>query len=218
MVARTNRMLWIIGTLAACLALLAGIVFAQHYYNGQEATIDSSQFSGTVLSQPREVSAFELRGIDETTFSNAQLKGKWTFMFFGFTNCGHVCPTTMAELAKMYRLLQEQGANVLPRVVMISIDPERDSREKLRNYVKAFNADFYGARGQENQIKPLAQELGIAYAKVTTAQRNDAKWYDIQHTGAIMLFNPKGELAAFFTSPHHADMLAKDYRNLLKIS
>lgn len=133
-------------------------------------------------------------------------------MFFGFTNCGYLCPTTMAELGKMYRILESQHVKQLPQIVMVSIDPERDDQNKLFNYVTSFHPQFYGARGQEEAIKNMTHEMGIAYAKILEKEgTGDTKNYDIQHSGAVILFNPQGELNAFFTTPHHADVLAKDY-------
>ncbi len=132
-------------------------------------------------------------------------------MFFGFTNCGYLCPTTMAELGKMYRLLQEEGVKTLPNVVMISIDPDRDNLEKLAHYVRAFDVHFYGARGDEASVKAMTSEMGIAWLKVVNKDAASPDHYDIEHTGTVLLFNPQGELAAFFTSPHDAKLLAKDY-------
>ncbi|KTD05676.1 SCO family protein [Fluoribacter gormanii] len=199
--------------LLALAGLLSGIFVGQHVHFKKK--IDVSRFHGTYLENPRQVNQFNLTGIDEKPFDNKSLKGKWTLMFFGFTNCGYVCPTTMAELSKMYRILEEKGVKNLPRVVMISIDPERDNQEKLGHYVTSFHPDFYGARGDEQSIKLMTREMGIAYAKVIEKGSNDTTNYDIQHSGALMLFNPQGELNAFFTTPHHADLLAKDYMLLV---
>ncbi|WP_454782975.1 SCO family protein [Legionella sp. WA2022007384] len=195
--------------LLALAGLFSGIFVGQHVHFKKK--IDVSTFHGTYLENPRQVNQFNLTGIDEKPFGNKSLKGKWTLMFFGFTNCGYVCPTTMAELSKMYRILEEKGVKNLPHVVMISIDPERDNQEKLGHYVTSFHPNFYGARGDEESIKLMTREMGIAYAKVIEKGNNDATNYDIQHSGALMLFNPQGELNAFFTTPHHADLLAKDY-------
>ncbi|KTD39966.1 SCO family protein [Legionella parisiensis] len=194
--------------LLALAGLFSGIFVGQHVHFKKK--IDDSTFHGTYLENPRPVNQFSLTGIDAKSFDNKSLKGKWTVLFFGFTSCGYVCPTTMAELTKMYHLLEDKGVKNLPRVVMISIDPERDNQEKLSSYVTSFHPDFYGARGDEESIKLMTREMGIAYAKVIE-KGNDSKNYDIQHSGALMLFNPQGELNAFFTTPHHADLLAKDY-------
>lgn len=194
-------------------ALFAGIFVSQHFHFDKK--IDLSQFHGTFLQNPRTVNEFSLTGTDSKPFDNSSLKGHWTLVFFGFTNCGYVCPTTMAELGKMYRILQKNQVKELPKVVMISIDPERDNIDKLSQYVTSFQPAFYGARGEEKPIKSMTREMGIAYAKVINKESTDPKNYDMQHSGAVMLFNPKGELNAFFTTPHKADLLAKDYMLLV---
>jgi protein SCO1/2 len=152
-----------------------------------------------------------LTGIDNAPFTNASMKGHWTMVFFGFTNCGSICPTTMAELGKMYHLLEKKSAKNLPQVVMISVDPERDNLDKLSHYVKAFDPHFYGARGDESAVNAMTKEMGVAYAKIATPTDANPQNYDIEHTGTVMLFNPNGELSAFFTMPHYASSLAKDY-------
>ncbi|KTD24712.1 SCO1/SenC family protein [Legionella lansingensis] len=209
MSSKFNRIAWITGILLAFTAVLSGILIAQRFMS--EKKIDPVQFNGTFLQTPREINEFTLTGMDEQVFNNQSLQGQWTLVFFGFTNCGYLCPTTMAELAKMYRILEEEGGHPLPRVVMISIDPERDSLDRLSNYVRAFNPHFYGARGPDKTIKKMTREMGIAYTKIAMPDSNDANNYDVQHSGAVMLFNPKGQLNAFFTTPHQASLLAKDY-------
>lgn len=193
--------------LLALAALFTGIFVSQHLQFKKK--VDVSQFSGTYLENPRPVNQFSMLGTDQKTFDNSSLQGQWTLIFFGFTNCGYLCPTTMAELGKMYRILEEKGVKNMPHVVMISIDPQRDSLDKLQQYVTSFQPQFYGARGDETLIKKMTREMGIAYAKVENSV--DPESYDVQHSGAVMLFNPQGELNAFFTTPHHADLLAKDY-------
>ncbi|HRD69112.1 MAG TPA: SCO family protein [Legionella sp.] len=195
--------------LLAIAGLFTGIFVSQHLHANKK--LDVTQFHGTYLEHPRTINQFALTGTDGKPFDNASLQGQWTLIFFGFTNCGYLCPTTMAELGKMYRILQEKGVKDLPHVVMISIDPDRDSLEKLGPYVASFHPDFFGARGEEKSVKIMTREMGIAYAKVLNKESDDPKNYDVQHSGAVMLFNPQGELNAFFTTPHHADLLAQDY-------
>lgn len=199
--------------LLALAGLFTGIFVSQHMHFKKK--IDVAQFHGTYLENPRTINQFALTGTDQKLFDNSSLQGQWTLVFFGFTNCGYLCPTTMAELGKMYRLLEEKGTKNLPRVVMISIDPDRDNLDKLGHYVQSFHNSFYGARGEEKSIKLMTREMGIAYAKVMNKDNPDPQNYDVQHSGAVMLFNPQGELNAFFTTPHHADLLAKDYMLLV---
>lgn len=202
-----------IALLLAMASLFIGIFVSQHWQN--KKNIDPNQFHGTYLQMPRTVNDFSLIGIDEKPFTNASLQGHWTMVFFGFTNCGYVCPTTMTELAKMYRLLEAKKVVNLPQIVMVTLDPQRDTLEKLSQYLASFNPHFYGARGDDASISAMTREMGIAYAKVINKNETDAQNYDMQHSGAVMLFNPQGELNAFFTTPHHANLLAKDYMLLV---
>lgn len=199
--------------LSAFVALFAGMYMFQQMHFKKK--IDVAQFHGTYLEKPRAINQFSLTGTDHKTFDNQSLQGHWTLVFFGFTNCGYLCPTTMAELGKMYRILEEKGIKELPHVVMVSVDPERDSLEKLKEYVTSFQSQFYGAHGAEDAIKLMTTEMGIVYAKVENKDGSNPENYDVQHSGAVMLFNPQGELNAFFTTPHHADLLAKDYMLLV---
>lgn len=195
------------------LALFIGLFISQH--NLLSKNTDASQIHGTYLASSRAIKPFSFQATDNNSFNNESLKGHWTFIFFGFTNCGYLCPTTMAELGKMYKLLEAKHVKNLPHVVMISIDPDRDNVTKLKNYVQAFHPNFYGARGEENAINTMSRELGIAYEKVVKQGGDDNSNYDVQHSGTILLFNPEGELQVFFTSPHQAPLLAKDYMTLI---
>ncbi|GGI90155.1 SCO family protein [Legionella impletisoli] len=206
---KSNRITLTVIALIAFAALVLGVFVSQYFF--KESKPDLSHFHGTLLSKPRDVNPFDLTGTDQRPFNNARLNNQWTMMFFGFTRCGYLCPTTMAELGKFYRVLESQGVKTLPKVVMISIDPDRDSLDILSNYVKAFHPDFQGARGDKEAIKAMTRELGIAYAKVALNNNIDPEHYDIEHTGTVLLFNPKGELSAFFTSPQNANNLAEDY-------
>lgn len=209
MPSKKNRITITVTSLLAFIGLVLGLFVSQQVHIHKGKHVD--QFHGTFLDKPRAVQPFSLTGTDNRAFDNTSLQGHWTMVFFGFTSCGAICPTTMAELGKMYRLLEEKGVKKLPQVVMVSVDPTRDSLDKLDNYVKAFNTNFSGARGDEETVKIMAQEMGIAYAKIMLRDSEDKQNYDIEHTGTIMLFNPKGELSAFFTTPHQAPLLAKDY-------
>ena len=210
---KSKRNTWLVLGLLAFIALLSGL-FVSQYMSKKNA--DLSKFYGTLLNEPRPVDAFSLIGNDDKPFNNNSLQKEWTNVFFGFTHCGYVCPTTLAELAKMYRMLQEQNIKPLPRVVFVTIDPERDTLTRLRHYISGFHPDFYAARGEELQVDKFAEEMGVAYEKIAVAAGKDVKEYDMQHTGALMLFNPQGQLRAFFTTPHQAEWLAKDYRMLIQ--
>ena len=169
---------------------------------------------GTVLDVPRTIKPFTLEGTDLKPFTQNSLSGHWTMMFFGFTSCTSICPTTMMHLAQMINILHARKVPVIPRVIMISVDTQGDTLEKLTKYVTAFNPNFYGARGDQHTVRQLANELGIAYAKFKN-DTNHAGVYDIQHSGAVLLFNPHAKLAAFFTSTSNPRLLANNYIQLI---
>ncbi len=205
-----NRVLITVVLLLAFAGLSMGLFMSQYMSRAPKKAM--AEFHGTWLDKPRDVSVFELMGTDGP-FNNASLEHHWTMMFFGFTTCPTICPTTMAELSQMVHLLEAQGVKPLPQVVLVSLDPERDTVEKLHQYVTAFNVDFIGARGaNEEVVKAVAKEMGIAYVKVHPQGKNDTQHYNIEHTGTVMLLDPTGKLVAFFTMPHQAALLAKDYQ------
>lgn len=211
---KKNGVMATIVVLMACAGLALGIFVSQHM-QPRVPQVDMAKFHGTWLAKPRNVAPFDLKGSNKTAFNNASLNHQWTMIFFGFTTCPTICPVTMTELSKMATLLEKQGVKPLPHVVLVSLDPERDTLKKLRAYVTAFNPNFIGARGaSEDAVKAMAQEMGVAYAKIKTNNEN----YNIEHTGTIMLFNPQGQLAAFFTMPHDAAKLAEDYKMALNLT
>ena len=136
-------------------------------------------------------------------------------LFFGFTNCGYVCPTTLTELNKMYQILQKElPEKSLPQVVLVSVDPERDSVPRMHDYINAFNSKFIGIRADVSETERLENQLHIAAMKVPMEGKSDQ--YMINHSAEILLINPEGKIQAYLSFPHKADRLAADYRLILK--
>lgn len=165
----------------------------------------------TVLKTPRSVNAFDLEQYQQPSFTNKSLSGKWTMMFFGFSDCPQLCPTTMATLNKVYTQLQEQHAKQLPQVVLVSVDPEQDTAKRISEYAKGFNPNFIGVRAEKDKIDALTRELGIAYFKIKNQDQKSDKSYSINHSGTIILFNPEGKLAGFFSVPHEVNSIANEF-------
>ena len=178
----------------ALLLLFLSVVIIKPFFTAQT-------FHGTQLTPARATASFNLIGIDGKPFDNHSLMGQWTLIFFGFTRCNTVCPTTMSELARLYRQLEHLHTKPLPRIVLISLDPTHDTLTELTRFVSAFNPHFYAATGTEQAIATFSQSLGIAYS--------------LNHSATLILFNPAGKIIAYFTAPHQAAVLANDYRFLL---
>lgn len=178
-------------------------------------TMNTVNVEGVYLKTPQLIKDFHLTDNNGKDFTQANLKGRWTLLFFGFTNCGMVCPTTMAAFNGMYKTLKtELPENQLPQVVMVSVDPMRDTQKRMNEYVTSFNTEFKGLRGTDAETASITGQLHIAAAKlVVDGQPKDQ--YSINHTAEILVVNPKGELQALLSYPHTAEQLVKDYKLLL---
>ncbi|MFK8030788.1 MAG: SCO family protein [Gammaproteobacteria bacterium] len=183
------------------LALIAGYGVA-HWQQQPSYTVTNA----TVLDFPRPVPTLEMTDHNGTPFSNDQLLGSWSIVFFGFTHCPDVCPTTMSMLASTKKRIVDLEPESSPQVVMISVDPARDTPEELSRYVPFFDPDFVGVTGTEAHLKALTESMGVAYRRVPTGPDD----YTIDHTSALFIINPEGALQAISSSPHLPEVLAND--------
>ena len=192
------------------LALAAGLI-AGFWMQRERVTIDD--INATVLEPANSIGDFELITHFGTSFTLDSLKGKWSLLFFGYTNCPDVCPTTLQTLTQVDKQISENTTDDHQmQVVFVSVDPERDTPERLAQYVPYFNQSFIGVTGKQTEINRLTQQLGILHLRV---ESNDDQNYLVDHTSSILLFNPNGELRALFSVPHKAKDIADD---VLKIA
>jgi len=192
---------WIVWTAAAIVAAACGAWLARQH-DSSAATLAS----GTWLPESKPVPAFALVDQARQPFSDDDLRGRPSLVFFGFTNCPYICPTTLAKLAQVKR---EAGVRDL-RVVMVSVDPERDTPEALATYLRAFDPEFIGLTGEKRRIEQLAKTLGVAVAR----SELPGDTYTVDHTSAVFLIDARGELVAVFTAPIDSPSLAADLRGL----
>lgn len=157
----------------------------------------------TLLNPSKPIAAFSLKNIKNQTVTNKDLKGHWSLLFFGFTRCQYICPTTMTAVSQAYNLLKADQ-KPLPQVLFISIDPANDTPEKVGHYAQSFQPDFIGLTGQESVIQNLTHQLGVLY--MTVKQGNSST---IDHSANLFLVNPEGDVAAVFTPPYEPKSLAK---------
>jgi len=162
-----------------------------------------------VLNTPRKFSDFDLVDHRGEAFNLERLKGQWSMIFFGFTNCPDVCPTTLVTLNDTYSKLKDSEKENL-QIIMVSLDPERDTVEKLGQYMPYFNAEFIGVTGNKHFIKRFTTEINIAYNQVPL----EGDDYTVDHSSQIVLVNPNGHYHGFFKSPHSAIMLRKTWRSI----
>ncbi len=195
----------------AFIALVLGLLTFQRYRLSPATAL--TNIKATMIIPARPINEFKLTFGKQQSFSNANLQGHWSFMFFGYTRCPDICPTTLSVLSNAYGILQKQKV-ALPQVFFISVDPERDDAAHLVPYVHYFNPAFIGVTGTPKQITALTKDVGIAYLKVTPqgqAYTGQTPTYLVDHSGAILLFNPAGKLSAVFQMPHEGQELAREY-------
>lgn len=160
-----------------------------------------------LLPTPRIISDFTLTDEAGQDFSNEELKGQWNLLFFGFTHCPDICPTTLLTLKTVRQRLEAQQQWPNLRVIMVTVDPERDTPERLSPYVRYFHPEFKGVTGATDTLTEFAKELGILFIK----NEADADgYYDVDHSVSMILVNPQGNYAGVITAPHEAKSLEAD--------
>ena len=169
-----------------------------------------TRFQGVDLSGASYARSFSLPDQDGKLRSLSDFKGKVVVVFFGFTQCPDVCPTTLAELAQVKKAMGADGERV--QGVFISVDPERDTPELLKAYLASFDASFLALRGSPEQLKEVAREFKVYYAKVPG---KTAETYTMDHTAASFLFDPQGRVRVFSRYGAGATALQADIKALL---
>ncbi len=164
--------------------------------------------------QPRIFDDFSLTDHRGRPFTLEDFKGKWSLVFFGFSHCPDVCPTGLASLNNLMKNIDPDVA-AQTQVVMVTLDPARDTPEKLAAYVPYFNRDFIGLSGDFLTIKRLANQLNVAFAKVTTDA--DSGDYTVDHSGNIVLVNPYGHYHGFFKPPFDLARLKLTYQSIYQL-
>ena len=199
-------------TIVMVLAFILLVVYGFIWRMNQPVTMNDDQLRANgaiVLNQPRIFSDFDLVDHRGDVFNIARMQDVWTMVFFGFTNCPDICPTTLATLNAMYEDLGDSEKENL-QIVMVSLDPERDTVEKMALYVPYFNEDFIGVTGNPYSILGLSTQLTIAYTKVDLGEDN----YTVDHSTQVVLINPKGHYHGFFKAPHGEVAMRQTWRSI----
>ena len=194
---RLQRNAWL--ALIAFVALSAGALVAVLNQSGPP------KIEGLLWPDPPRIPAFALRTAQGAVLDQSALKGRWTLMFFGFTHCPDVCPTTLSTLKRATQQLQAVPAFASHgQVLFVSLDPERDTPEKLASYVSYFDPGFRAATGDDAALDALTRPLGVIRAKVPGADGE----YTFDHTASIFLVDPDLRVLALFGLPHDATKIA----------
>lgn len=217
---------------AAVAAMSAGFWFSSLQRSADETSTEKqkalaearesfSPIQGSILSPARKIVIPELSKDNGEIFTLDDLKGHWSLLFFGYTNCPDICPVTLGVVAKAKKTALAIN-HMFPDVIFVSVDPDRDKVDMLADYVQYFDKDFTGVTGDKAMIKALTLQMSVVYMKVPvdngTSVNSDDSTYNVDHSSSLLLVNPEGRLVAFFNPPHDAKTILKDFQTVVNSS
>ena len=176
------------------IALIAGLAFTVGV-NVHQTHNEPTFAKQTYVYQPvRTLEKFSLQDQNGKVFSNANLKGKWSFIFLGYISCPDICPLTMANFSRVLPEL-EQSVTLPTQVVFVSVDPKRDTTEKMAEYTHYFHKNIVGLHAEHKDLFPFVRNLGLMYSVPTEEQIDN---YYVDHSASVILTNPDGNITAIF--------------------
>jgi protein SCO1/2 len=199
------------------LTIVSGFIFYHSVLKIQKSNYYKHHVSiqGFYLMEPQPIKDLNLTDMYGKKFTKDNLKNHWTLLYFGFTHCQVICPNTMAILHDTYQILRsELEIKKLPQIAFISIDPNRDTLSKIRQFVERFGDGFIGLRGDIKTISGLEQQFRIPVKKIEEKMKH-ANDYNLSHGIDILLINPDKKVQAYFTYPHKPERLAHDYKAIV---
>lgn len=190
------------------LALFVNRVFQDRVLSAKEMVSNGA----IMFSVPRELSPLELLDQNAAPFTSERLKGKWTFVFFGFTHCPDICPTTLVLFNQLSQDLASTEYADDTQFLLVTLDPARDTAEVIKPYVEYFNPQFIGVTGEFLSIHRFAKQLNVAFQKVVTDSESGE--YTVDHSGNVGLINPEGFYHGFYKTPLDVNRMALTYKSV----
>ena len=169
-----------------------------------------SLITGKILVRPMEIDNFELIDQNNEPFNKKSLEGGWTVLFFGYTNCPDVCPTTIYKLAEIKNGIKEDLPSANFNTVLVTLDPDRDSAERLDEYIGYFDETMLGVTGTYENIQSFTSSLSVFYQRI-----NKEEGYDFNHTASIFVFDKDGSLFATMSPANTVGELESDFFTIL---
>ena len=191
-----------------CILAAGGVAAAIIWWPKQPVVLAS----GTILAPARALADFSLIDNRGRSFGSENLRGHWSLMFFGYTNCPDYCPTTLTTLAALEKQLRAAKTVAPPQVVFVSVDARRDTPAQLNQFVPAFDPDFVGLTAtSQPALEALAKKWGVAVNIQYAADGN----YIVDHSAVMFVIDPGGKLAAILTGPFTIDALQRDFQRIV---
>jgi protein SCO1/2 len=169
---------------------------------------DVESLKAGIFDPAREAPDFSVNGTDGTALTLSRYRGKVVLLAFGYTSCPNVCPATLAVLAQAHRNLGTRASQV--QVIYLTVDPERDSAERLKHFLATFDASFVGGTGTALQMAAVRKSYGVSAQKVGTGED-----YAVAHSSFVYLITRDGKLRALMPFGHQSDDYVHDISVLL---
>ena len=209
-------------SIVASVALMFGLLISFYPGDSRSAQVEASNddpFELEVITllgeKSRVLPEFELIDHNNQILGKSRLRGKWSLMFFGYTNCPDICPTTINTINHMVNAIDDPDVREAVRVYFVSVDPQRDKPDLLATYMNYFNSEFIGATADLEKLKILTSALGVSH-KIKKNSDSDLS-YAVSHSGYIVLIDPEVQYTGlFFSSPDDVQAIARDLTRLVK--
>jgi protein SCO1 len=201
-----NFSFWLI--LAAAIAAACGLWLSGRLLGGSAAP---KLENAVMYPQPRAIPEFHLAQANGQALTIDQWRGHWNVIYFGYASCPDVCPTTLATFKQVWKDLAQRQLTQQVQIDFISVDPERDTPEKLAKYVGFFSTDFIAATGNDDELTRLTRALGLMYSRDKDA--NGA--IEVDHSGSAVIIDPQARLVGIFRPPFAATAVASDLTTLI---
>ncbi|RMH94978.1 SCO family protein [Lysobacter pythonis] len=202
-----NRTTLIIVALAA---VAAGLFAGARIFSGPATPSGPALETVKRFDTPRELPPFELIRDDGQALTNESLKGHWTLVFIGFTHCPDICPTTLAQLKLAQKQWEALPAASRPRVLFVSVDPQRDTPELTGKYAHAFHPDTIAATGELPKLENFARSLSLVFMKQPPTDSAHPDRYSVDHSAALAVLDPQARMAGVIQPDPASHSLAPD--------
>ncbi|MGY0557142.1 SCO family protein [Lysobacter sp. A421] len=203
-----NRNTIIILVIAVAMGL--GLWASQSYFSQSGSPSWPETRAVSLFDPPRTLPDFSLRQSDGTQLVPGELKGHWTLVFLGFTHCPDVCPLTLTQMAQAQQQWESIPDAIRPRVLFISVDPERDTPDRIGEYANAFHRDTLAATADIPALENFARSLSLVFAKVPPEDGAPANQYSVDHSATMAVLDPQGRMAGVLQPPFEPNAIAAD--------
>ena len=203
-----NRNTWIILAVAAA---FAGLLAGWHFTQRNDPPPGPALPAFPRFARPRHPPPSARARADRRALTNASLQGHWTLVFLGFTHCPDGCPTTLAQLKTAQTAWESIPADKRPRLLFVSVDPERDPPEIVGKYAQAFHSDTIAATGTQAALEQFARGLSLVFMKQPPDDLSQPNRYAVDHSAALAVLDPQGRMAGVIQPPLEPAKIAADF-------